>query len=86
MIRLSVAFGLSKRLGLVDLQPGPGLYAYAWGCTWNTAAYVSWNGATEISSCRVFGGMDKAAQLVPVADGPKEGFETDCERIDSLIM
>ena len=40
-----------------------------------TAAYVSWNGATGVSSWRVLGG-DSAATLQPVRESPRTGFET----------
>ena len=40
-----------------------------------TAAYVSWNGATGVSSWRVLGG-DSAATLQPLRESPRSGFET----------
>ena len=37
--------------------------------------YVSWNGATTVTSWRVFGGSSATA-LKPIATAPKHGFET----------
>lgn len=53
----------------------PAVYAYAWGCSWKTAVYVSWNGATEVRSYRVSGANKKKARFVQVAIGDKN-FET----------
>ena len=58
----------------------PDVYVYAWGCMWPNAVYVSWNGATEVRSYRVYGSMPQdEAEEAPfelVAEGPKDGFET----------
>ena len=54
----------------------PSVYIYAWSCRWRSAVYVSWNGATEVRSYRVFGGIGQAEQFVPVAEMLKDGFET----------
>jgi len=53
----------------------PDVYAYAWGCQWRSAVYVSWNGATEVRSYRVFEAQE-GARSVKVAEMEKEGFET----------
>ena len=39
------------------------------------AVYVSWNGATEVASWQVLGGVS-TSKLAPVATVPKAGFET----------
>ena len=39
------------------------------------SAYVSWNGATDVTSWRVLAGPD-AARLEPVGEVPRAGFET----------
>lgn len=54
----------------------PAVYGYARGCGWRTVVYVSWNGATEVRSYRVFGAGKRDGQYVQVAFGPKDGFET----------
>jgi hypothetical protein len=41
----------------------------------NATAYVSWNGATTVSSWRILGGTDPT-KLSSVATGAKRGFET----------
>ncbi len=41
----------------------------------NATAYVSWNGATTVSSWRILGGSDPT-KLATVASGAKRGFET----------
>ncbi len=41
----------------------------------NATAYVSWNGATTVSSWRISGGSDPT-KLAPVATAPRRGFET----------
>jgi len=40
-----------------------------------SAAYVSWNGATDVAVWRVLAG-ESAASLQPVKDSPRSGFET----------
>lgn len=40
-----------------------------------TAVYMSWNGATEYDSWKVYGG-DSAGNLTLLATVPKNGFET----------
>ncbi len=40
-----------------------------------TTVYASWNGATEVASWRVLGGVDRQ-HLAPVATAPRTGFET----------
>ena len=56
----------------------PDVYAYAWGCTWRSVIYVSWNGATEVRSYRVLGANDdeRLAEFKEVAFEAKTGFET----------
>lgn len=41
----------------------------------STSVYASWNGATEVVTWRVLAGPDEA-NLAPVQDAPKTGFET----------
>lgn len=57
----------------------PDVYAYAWGCKWRSVVYVSWNGATEVRSYRVFGAMKPEDRFILVAEVDKGGFETMVE-------
>ena len=41
-----------------------------------TSVYVSWNGATEVRSWRVWGSASTDAEPVQLATAPKTGFET----------
>lgn len=47
-----------------------------------TSVYVSWNGATEVTKWRVLAGADPQ-HLQPVADAPRDGFETRIDAADS---
>ncbi len=46
-----------------------------------TAVYVSWNGATEVRSWRVWSAASRDAEPVQLATAPKAGFETSV-RVD----
>lgn len=41
-----------------------------------TRVYVSWNGATEVSSWRVLGAASEGAEPVELTTAPRQGFET----------
>jgi hypothetical protein len=55
----------------------PSLYVYARNQTASSAYYMSWNGATEVSSWRIYGGADKSpANMSFIGNVRKTGFET----------
>ena len=47
----------------------------ATGSNGRMTVYASWNGATQIATWRVYGGSSPS-KLVPLANAPKNGFET----------
>ena len=54
----------------------PDIFSYSWTCTWATAMYASWNGATEVKSWRFFGGATSQGPFKLAAIADKDGFET----------
>ncbi|KAK8200679.1 hypothetical protein M8818_005994 [Zalaria obscura] len=55
----------------------PDVYAYAHNSSAATSVYVSWNGATEVASWRVYGAQSVGEGTFSVlAEVPKQGFET----------
>lgn len=54
----------------------PDLYTYSWKCHWKTSLYASWNGATDVSSWRFYGGPCEDGAFEEMALAVKDGFET----------
>jgi hypothetical protein len=55
------------------------MYAYALNTSSSTQYYVSWNGATEVRSWRIYtstGSSSSNPKVKKLATVPKEGFET----------
>lgn len=53
----------------------PAVYAYSMNSNSSTSIYVSWNGATEVSSWRFYGAMT-SYDLAVIGTANKTGFET----------
>lgn len=56
-------------------NPDLASYVYSSSKTFTIAYYVSWNGATEVSSWRFYGSADNSS-FSPLGTVPKSGFET----------
>lgn len=54
----------------------PDVYAYALTTNASTRAYVSWNGATSVSSWRFYGAQNVGEGFEAVGETDKNGFET----------
>jgi hypothetical protein len=54
----------------------PDVFAYALNCTSDTVVYISWNGATEVSSWGIWTGSAHDGQFINIATISKTGFET----------
>ncbi|THV85390.1 hypothetical protein D6D02_08023 [Aureobasidium pullulans] len=54
----------------------PDVYAYAINSTAATRIYVSWNGATSVSSWQFYGGSSVGDDFLVIGQTAKEGFET----------
>lgn len=54
----------------------PSVYAYAKNGTEGTRIYVSWNGATTVSSWRFYGAQEVGQNLTVLGETARRGFET----------
>jgi hypothetical protein len=55
----------------------PAIFTYANSSSLPTTFYVSWNGATQVTSWKFFGGNDTSVEgMVEVGSATKAGFET----------
>ena len=54
----------------------PDILAYAQNCSAPVKVYVSWNGATEVSSWNVYSGNSSDGNFHMTGSAPKNGFET----------